>query len=224
MEENHAKISKELDAIRFSKSIMERPNSTVQKQTTLSESIGQSSKENADFELPDDLNLEVIDFAELPQELFTQIEDFIKKEVPDAADDNDDIIEVPVPPKPAPEVVTLEEDNEVQLNSDSSTDDQIKPPESSTSNPTNLDNQLYGYNTDLDSIPEVSDPLDIVVDITDTPQVPNIQDNEKLTRLKILAQEESSLFNELKLLEETRSQIMSKLDYLRELRSQTLLE
>ena len=222
MEENHAKISKELDAIRFSKSIMERPNSTVQKQTILSESIGQSSKENVEFELPDDFNLEVIDFAELPQELFTQIEDFIKKEIPDAADDNDDIIEVPVPPKPAPEVVTLEEDNEVQLNSDSSTDDQIKPPESSTSNPTNLDNQLYGYNTDLDSIPE--DPLDIVVNITDTPQVPNIQDNEKLTRLKILAQEESSLFNELKLLEETRSQIMSKLDYLRELRSQTLLE
>ena len=222
MEENHAKISKELDAIRFSKSIMERPNITVQKQTILSESIGQSSKENADFELPDDLNLEVIDFAELPQELFTQIEDFIKKEIPDAADDNDDIIEVPVPPKPAPEVVTLEEDNEVQLNSDSSTGDPVKPSEPSTSNPTNLDNQLYGYNTDLDSIPE--DPLDIVVNITDTPQVPNIQDNEKLTRLKILAQEESSLFNELKLLEETRSQIMSKLDYLRELRSQTLLE
>ena len=222
MEENHAKISKELDAIRFSKSIMERPNITVQKQTILSESIGQSSKENVDFELPDDLNLEVIDFAELPQELFTQIEDFIKKEIPDAADDNDDIIEVPVPPKPAPEVVTLEEDNEVQLNSDSSTGDPVKPSEPSTSNPTNLDNQLYGYNTDLDSIPE--DPLDIVVNITDTPQVPNIQDNEKLTRLKILAQEESSLFNELKLLEETRSQIMSKLDYLRELRSQTLLE
>ena len=222
MEENHTKISKELDAIRFSKSIMERPNITVQKQTILSESIGQSSKENTDFELPDDLNLEVIDFAELPQELFTQIEDFIKKEIPDAADDNDDIIEVPVPPKPAPEVVTLEEDNEVQLNSDSTTGDPIKPPDPSTSNPTNLDNQLYGYNTDLDSIPE--DPLDIVVNITDTPQVPNIQDNEKLTRLKILAQEESSLFNELKLLEETRSQIMSKLDYLRELRSQTLLE
>ena len=75
----------------------------------------------------------------------------------------------------------------------------------------------------MDSVPEVPDPLNTGNYITDTPQVP-IQDNEKLTRLKILAEEESSLFNELKLLEETRSQIMSKLDYLRELRYQTLLE
>ena len=82
-------------------------------------------------------------------------------------------------------------------------------------NPTNTDIYLYGYNTDL-----VQDHLDSV---PETPQVP-IQDDAKLTRLKVLAEEESSLFNELKRLEETRSQIMSRLDYLRELRSQTLLE
>ena len=75
---------------------------------------------------------------------------------------------------------------------------------------------MYEYNADLELIPKIPDSLDIPPNnITETPQVPNkditetfqvpIQDNEKLTRLKILADEEASLFNELKLLEGKRS-------------------
>ena len=108
MEENHASISKELDKIRFSKSIMisTKPNHVPEQPNLV---IKDAWSENA--VMNDDVKIEVIDLSDLPQELFTQIEDFIKKEIPEAseftdAEVNDDIVEVPVPPKPIPEVVT----------------------------------------------------------------------------------------------------------------------
>ena len=117
MEENHATISKELDKIRFSKSIMinTTPN-PVPEQPDLA-----IKDKTEDAVMNDDVKIEIIDLSDLPQELFTQIEDFIKKEIPEAseftdAEINDDIVEVPVPPKPLPEVVTLEEpDEQMQL-------------------------------------------------------------------------------------------------------------
>jgi hypothetical protein len=51
-----------------------------------------------------------------------------------------------------------------------------------------------------------------------------LQNGAKLDRLKILSEEESSLYQELSLIEEQKNQIMSRLDYLRELRSQILFE
>ena len=118
MEENHATISKELDKIRFSKSIMlnTTPNPLPEQENLVIKDIW---SENAVTH--DDVKIEVIDLSDLPQELFTQIEDFIKKEIPEASEFtetevNDDIVEVPVPPKPIPEVVTLEEpDEQMQL-------------------------------------------------------------------------------------------------------------
>ena len=118
MEENHATISKELDKIRFSKSIMinTTPNPVPEQANLI---IKDAWSENA--VMNDDVKIEVIDLSDLPQELFTQIEDFIKKEIPEAseftdAEVNDDIVELPVPPKPIPEVVTLEEpDEQMQL-------------------------------------------------------------------------------------------------------------
>ena len=102
MEENHASISKELDKIRFSKSIMinnTTPNPVPERPNLV---IKDTWSENA--VMNDDVKIEVIDLSDLPQELFTQIEDFIKKEIPEASEFtetevNDDIVEVPVPPK-----------------------------------------------------------------------------------------------------------------------------
>ena len=123
MEENHATISKELDKIRFSKSIMinNKPNPVPE----LPDVAIKDKTEESVIEMNDYVKIEIIDLSDLPQALFTQIEDFIKKEIPEAsefteAEVEDDIVEVPVPPKPIPEVVTLEEpDEQIQLEPDS---------------------------------------------------------------------------------------------------------
>lgn len=96
IEDNHAHISKELAAIRFAKPIQEAEKSVTER-------------------LEDEAN-EIVDFQHLPHELFIQIEEFVKKEIPEAAkvpEADDDIVEVPVPPKPAPDLVTLDEDESI---------------------------------------------------------------------------------------------------------------
>ena len=106
LKENHAHISKELAAIRFSPNIIKPKSYQVAKEL---------SKNDTPDDLDDDNDVEVVDFADLPQELFIKIEDFIKKEIPSDFNDTfneEEIVEVPVPPKPKPAVVDLlEEDN-----------------------------------------------------------------------------------------------------------------
>ena len=75
MQENHASISKELAAIRFSGEIMQ--NDTIDK-TISAEQIAMIKEEN---ETIDDLP-QIVDFHSLPDELFVQIESFIKQEIP----------------------------------------------------------------------------------------------------------------------------------------------
>ena len=353
MEENHATISKELDKIRFSKSIMinTTPN-PVPEQPDLA-----IKDKTEDAVMNDDVKIEVIDLSDLPQELFTQIEDFIKKEIPEAseftdAEVNDDIVEVPVPPKPIPEVVTLEEpDEQMQLEPDSNANSaKLNKARTAFQMPLNKDSEL---NINSNTIPEIITDSELLSDsnqVTEVnkeivevpvppkpkPQVvaliepdeqvqlepdsnsdkglnkqeenvnentvsspksttikdftcqicdkafqsnwklkrhekihvkagellevtnsnlntksntsgisdtisdseesnfdsnssPNynqqsIQNSAKLDQLKVLSEEESSLYQELNLMEEQKNQIMSRLDYLRELRSQILFE
>ena len=188
MEENHSMISKELAAIRFSGEIMQ--NDTIDK-TISAEQIAMIKEENETF---DDLP-HIVDFHSLPDELFVQIESFIKQEIPglcseyfnipcaiiryfisitdvDAIDDPDEITEVPVPPKPAPLCVDLEE----------------KEPEK-LSNPENEE----------------------------------IVKQDPLVILRTLNDEESTLIDQLSVLDEQRQQIMQRLNNLHELRSQILL-
>ena len=162
MEENHATISKELDKIRFSKSIMinTTPN-PVPEQPDLA-----IKDKTEDAVMNDDVKIEVIDLSDLPQELFTQIEDFIKKEIPEAseftdAEVNDDIVEVPVPPKPIPEVVTLEEpDEQMQLEPDSNANSaKLNKARTAFQMSLNKDSEL---NINSNTIPEI---------ITDSEQV-----------------------------------------------------
>ena len=162
MEENHATISKELDKIRFSKSIMinTTPN-PVPEQSDLA-----IKDKTEDAVMNDDVKIEVIDLSDLPQELFTQIEDFIKKEIPEAseftdAEVNDDIVEVPVPPKPIPEVVTLEEpDEQMQLEPDSNANSaKLNKARTAFQMSLNKDSEL---NINSNTIPEI---------ITDSEQV-----------------------------------------------------
>ena len=207
MEENHCKISKELDSIRFSKHIMKKSTSNhVQKQPI------QTTNVETDLQF-NETNMKVIDFSQLPQELFTQIEDFIKKEIPEAVefdeDDPNDIIEVPVPPKPIPELVTLEEEDlEIQLNPDSN-----NPYPDSSSTTVNLDSN------------NVINPLENNSENNTNPDSNNsVRDEAKWNRLKVLAEEESSLFNELRRIEEKKSEFMSRLEHLRELRTKILFE
>ena len=369
MEENHATISKELDKIRFSKSIMinNTPNPVPEQPNLV---IKDAWSENA--VMNDDVKIEVIDLSDLPQELFTQIEDFIKKEIPEAseftdAEVNDDIIELPVPPKPLPEVVTLEEpdeqmqlepnsnansaklnkargafqmslNNDSELNINSNTiqemivtdSDQlicdsnqvnkeivevpirpkpkpqvvtlIEPDEQVQLEPdsnkdSNVDKGLNkqqeenvneNFNEDVDknvnentvssakntiiknftcqicdksfkdnwklkrhgkvhvkagelleatnsNLNTKSNTSGIPNTISDSdsnssadyiypPTQQSVQNSAKLDQLKVLSEEESSLYQELNLMEEQKNQIMSRLDYLRELRSQILFE
>ena len=113
LKENHAHISKELAAIRFSPNIIKPKSYEVPKEFS----------KNDTPDLSDENDAIEVDFADLPQELFIKIEDFIKKEMPsdiNAKSNEDEIVEVPVPPKPKPAIVDLlEEDN---LNNDSFND------------------------------------------------------------------------------------------------------
>ena len=348
MEENHATISKELDKIRFSKSIMinTTPNPVPEQANLI---IKDAWSENA--VMNDDVKIEVIDLSDLPQELFTQIEDFIKKEIPEAseftdAEVNDDIVELPVPPKPIPEVVTLEEPDEqmqlepnsnvksaklnkdselninsntiqemiitdsdqllsdsnqvnkeiaevpvrpkpnpkvvtliepdelVQLEPDSNTDKGLNKQQEenfnenvdknvientvSSANVKNFTCQIcdksfkdnwklkrhgkihvkagelleatnsnLNTNSNTGGIPDtISDLEESNSDSNSSPDYTqqSLQNSAKLDQLKVLSEEESSLYQELNLMEEQKNQIMSRLDYLRELRSQILFE
>jgi hypothetical protein len=366
MEENHATISKELDKIRFSKSIMinNTPNPVPEQPNLV---IKDAWSENA--VMNEDVKIEVIDLSDLPQELFTQIEDFIKKEIPEAseftdAEVNDDIIELPVPPKPLPEVVTLEEpdeqmqlepnsnansaklnkargafqmslNNDSELNINSNTiqemivtdsdqlicdsnqvnkeivevpirpkpkpqvvtliepDEQVQlEPDSNTDKGLNVQQEenvnvnfnenvdknvnentvssakntiiknftcqicdksfkdnwklkrhgkvhvkagelLEATNSNLNTKSNTSEISDTILDLEESNSDSNsspdytqqsLQNSAKLDQLKVLSEEESSLYQELNLMEEQKNQIMSRLDYLRELRSQILFE
>lgn len=156
MEENHASISRELAAIRFS-------GNCIQAATT-TENDGNIEVTEADLELIRSDNCDDVrdvDFSDLPDELFSQIEDFIKREVPDVVVDCDEIVEVPAPVKPPVEVVTLD-DNSVSA------------------------------------------------------------DQNPFSIMKMLADEESSLFDQLKLIDEQKHEIMGRLYYLHELRLQIM--
>ena len=351
MEENHATISKELDKIRFSKSIMinNKPNPVPE----LPDVAIKDKTEESVIEMNDYVKIEIIDLSDLPQALFTQIEDFIKKEIPEAsefteAEVEDDIVEVPVPPKPIPEVVTLEEpDEQIQLEPDSEANSaKLNKARTAFQMSLNKDSEL---NINSNTIPEIiTDSEQLIFDsnqltevnevILEVPVPPkpipqvvtlkepdeqvqldpdsnadkelngqeeknvnentfssarkttknnftcqicekafqsnwklkrhekihvkagelleatdsdlnlnsntisdseesnsdsnlspddsqrSLQNDAKLDRLKILSEEESSLYQELNLIEEQKNQIMSRLDYLRELRSQILFE
>ena len=93
MEENHQHISRELAAIRFSGRCLAPENNESQ----------HVNLDNVE---------ETVDFKDLPDDLFVQIEDFIKKEFDVEEEDSDEIEEVPVPPKPPVELVTLDENEE----------------------------------------------------------------------------------------------------------------
>ena len=109
MEENHQHISRELAAIRFSGRCLVQENNDNAQQIDL---------------IDDALAIEeTVDFKDLPDDLFFQIEDFIKKEFEvedDTNDSSDEIEEVPVPPKAPVPLVTLDENDD---------EDQIEKPD-----------------------------------------------------------------------------------------------
>lgn len=122
MEENHAAISRELAAIRFS------GKCTTSIDNSMPPTEVKIEVTQADLQLLQrDQDLVDVDFSDLPDDLFSQIEDFIKREV--GSEEDSDIIEVPVPEKPPVEVVTLDEvvDNEDSSATSSSTDLEKSP-------------------------------------------------------------------------------------------------
>ena len=98
MEENHQHISRELAAIRFSGRCL-----------NIQENNG--NNETQPIDLIDNME-ETVDFKDLPDDLFVQIEDFIKKEMQVDDQSEDEIEEVPVPPKPPVPLVTLDENDD----------------------------------------------------------------------------------------------------------------
>ena len=100
MEENHQHISRELAAIRFSGRCLVQENNDAQQIDLIDDALAIE---------------ETVDFKDLPDDLFVQIEDFIKKEFEvedDANDSSDEIEEVPVPPKAPVPLVTLDENDD----------------------------------------------------------------------------------------------------------------
>jgi hypothetical protein len=177
LEENHASISRELAAIRFAK-----------KKTKSTEMDIFATMDNLDGTM-----LTEVDFSDLPDELFTQIENFIKIEHPEVVQDEDDdeIIEIPVPEKPPTEIVTLD-DNETE-NSRTSINPQI------ATTATSDDQESSNFHRPVEN--NKNNPFEV---------------------LKILTDEEATLFGKLRTMDEEKNQIMARLDYLRELRSEIL--
>jgi len=133
-----------------------------------------------------------VNYSDLPDELFEQIETFIKTEIPDVDDDPDEIVEVPVPPKPVPEVVNLENDEEKNsVISPAVTVAVMAPNENhspSSSTSTAVPNPHFSM----------------------------------LETLQTLNEEENDLFEQQQQVMERLQQIMERLDYIRQLRSQVL--